>query len=497
MPRTPRTALSRNRVVAAALALADDGGLTAASMRAVAGRLGVEAMSLYHHVRGRDDLLDGMVDAVFAEIHRPAAGGEWRAELRRRSVSGREALRRHPWAVGLMDSRRSPGPGTIAHHDAVLGCLRTAGFDLAATGSAVALLDAHLYGFVLQELALPFETEDELAAIGADILDEEVAAAYPWFTEFACERAMQPGWSFAPEFEIGLDLVLDSVATLLAPDDADAPSGVRSPGDAGTPGAIRSPDDARGSSVVDSPDARGEPATRTAPLEIIVPVLGVDGCKAGWVGVVLMPGAPRPRVVVARTIEELVETVRAETDVRVVGIDIPIGLPDNTVRQADVLARRSLPGRASSVFTTLTRPAYLAADRAEADAVNRALSGQGVGAQAFALRAKIVEVDAWVRTRPTVEVVEIHPEVSFAEMSGAPITAGKRTEEGARRRLEALAAAGVARPSVLSGRGYATDDVLDACAVAWSAARRAAGAARSLPDPPEVFSDGVPAAIVV
>ncbi|MGL5910175.1 MAG: DUF429 domain-containing protein, partial [Phycicoccus sp.] len=194
----------------------------------------------------------------------------------------------------------------------------------------------------------------------------------------------------------------------------------------------------------------------------------------------------------------LVETVRADIDVEVVGIDIPIGLPDSTVRQADVLARRSLPGRASSVFSTLTRPAYLAPDRAEADAVNRGLSGQGVGAQAFALRAKIVEVDAWVRTRPTVEVVEVHPEVSFAEMSGgAPIPVGKRSEAGIQARLEALAAAGVPRPSVLAGRGYAPDDVLDACAVAWSAARRAAGAARSLPDPPEVFSDGIAAAIVV
>ncbi|MGL5861049.1 MAG: TetR/AcrR family transcriptional regulator, partial [Phycicoccus sp.] len=151
MRRTPRAGLSRDRVVTAALALADDRGLPAASMRAVAARLGVEAMSLYHHVRGRDDLLDGMVDAVFAEIHRPTATGDWRGELRRRSVSGREALRRHPWAAGVMNSRRSPGPATIAHHDAVLGCLRTAGFDLPATGSAVALLDAHLYGFALQE----------------------------------------------------------------------------------------------------------------------------------------------------------------------------------------------------------------------------------------------------------------------------------------------------------------------------------------------------------
>ncbi|MGL5819002.1 MAG: DUF429 domain-containing protein, partial [Phycicoccus sp.] len=388
MPHTPRSGLSRDRVVAAALALADGRGLAAASMRAVAGRLGVEAMSLYHHVRGRDDLLDGMVDAVFAEIHRPATGGDWRDELRRRSVSGREALRRHPWAVGLMDSRRSPGPATIAHHDAVLGCLRSAGFDLPGTGSAAALLDAHLYGFVLQELALPFETEGELADVGAEILDDEVAATYPWFTEFARDRAMQPGWSFAPEFEIGLDLVLDAVATLLVPDDADAPSG------------IRAADEPPGSSAGarSSGASTGRPV-RPAPIETTVPVLGVDGCRGGWVGAVLVPGAPRPRVVVARTIGGLVETVRADVDVRVGGIDIPIGLPDETVRRADALARRSLPGRASSVFSTLTRPAYLAADRAEADAVNRTLSGQGVGAQAFALRAKIVEVDAWVRTR--------------------------------------------------------------------------------------------------
>jgi predicted RNase H-like nuclease len=229
---------------------------------------------------------------------------------------------------------------------------------------------------------------------------------------------------------------------------------------------------------------------------VTVPVLGVDGCPGGWVGAVLVPGAPRPRVVVAPTIELLVETVRADVDVQVVGIDIPIGLPDSTIRQADVLARRALPGRASSVFTTLTRPAYLAADRAAADAVNRGLSGQGVGAQAFALRAKILEVDAWLRTRPTVDVVEVHPEVSFATMTGGPLP-GKRTPEGQQARLAALAAAGIARPSVLKGGGYAPDDVLDACAVAWSAHRRATGDSRWLPDPPEVFSDGIRAAIVV
>jgi predicted RNase H-like nuclease len=118
-----------------------------------------------------------------------------------------------------------------------------------------------------------------------------------------------------------------------------------------------------------------------------------------------------------------------------------------------------------------------------------------VGAQAFALRDKIVEVDAWLRTRPTLTVLEVHPEVSFAAMAGAPILPGKKTDEGATERLAALQAAGIPRPSVLAGQGYAADDVIDACAVAWTAARHTHGLATSLPDPPERFSDGIAAAI--
>ena len=463
---TDRPALSRDRVVEEAVALADESGLSALSMRALATRLGVEAMSLYHHVSSKDALLDAMVDAVFAEMHLPAAGGDWRAQVRLRSVSGREALRRHRWAVGLMDSSRTPGPATIAHHDAVIGCMLASGFTVSATGTAFALVDAHLYGFLLQENALPFETTDELAAIGTELLVPEVRAAYPHFTRFAETHAMQPGYSFGNEFEPSLDLVLDAVERLLDPGRTPAQPGVARP-------------------VVAPP-----------PVEVLAPVLGVDGCPGGWVGCVLVPGAPRPRVVVAATIAELVETVRADLELGVVGIDIPIGLPDNTIRQADVLARRELKGRASSVFTTLTRAAYGQDTRAEADVVNRGLSGQGVGAQAFALRAKILEVDAWLRTRPTVEVLEVHPEVSFAAMAGR-VLPGKRTEEGQRARLDALAAVGVASPSVLKGSGYAPDDVLDACAVAWTAARRVAGLSRSLPERPEVFSDGIRAAIHV
>ena len=231
------------------------------------------------------------------------------------------------------------------------------------------------------------------------------------------------------------------------------------------------------------------------PVEVSVPVLGVDACSAGWVVAILEPGAPRPRIAVAATIADLVETVRQSVDIQVVAIDIPIGLPDTSTRQADSLARTALKAKASSVFTTLTRAAYAQSSRLEADTVNRALTGQGVGAQAFALRAKILEVDAWVRTRPTLIVMEVHPELSFAVMAGAPIAPGKKTEEGRAARLAALAAVGLASPSVLTGSGYAADDVLDACAAAWTAARRTAGEARPLPDPPQTFSDGIPAAI--
>jgi predicted RNase H-like nuclease/AcrR family transcriptional regulator len=459
-----RPGLTRDAVVAAAVALADADGLTALSMRALAARLGVEAMSLYHHVPNKEALLDAMVDVVFGEFHTPAATGPWREELRRRSSSARAVLLRHRWGVGLMDSRRTPGPRTLAHHDAVIACLRTAGFSLPATGHAVSLLDAQLYGFMLQELALPFTGEVELAELGAEILDEETARAYPHFAEFARDHALRPGWSFGAEFEVGLDLVLGAVAGLLETDETDLTSST----------------------------ARAE-----APVEVLAPVLGIDGCRAGWVGALLVPGAPRPRVVVAPTVAELVETVRAEVDVQVVGVDIPIGLPDAGTRRADALARNGLRRKASSVFATLSRSAYAEPTRAEADVVNRRLTGQGVGAQAFALRDKVLEVDAWVRSRPTVEVLEVHPELSFAEMTGAPLLGSKRTEPGRTARLTALAEAGIARPSVLEGRGYGVDDVLDACAVAWTAARRVSGRSRSLPDPPEVFSDGIPAAIHV
>src|SRR6185503_8577277 len=151
----PRVPLSRERVLDAAFALADEIGVESLSMRRLAKALGVEAMSLYNHVGSKDDLLDGLVDLVFEEIEPPPSGVDWRTAMRRRAVSTREALRRHPWAIGLMEARSQPGPSSIALHEAVLKTLREAGFSLAETVHAYSVQDAYIYGFALQERALP------------------------------------------------------------------------------------------------------------------------------------------------------------------------------------------------------------------------------------------------------------------------------------------------------------------------------------------------------
>ncbi len=225
-------------------------------------------------------------------------------------------------------------------------------------------------------------------------------------------------------------------------------------------------------------------------------VLGVDGCRAGWVGAVLLPGAREPHVAVAADVIELAAWAgrAAGRVIDVIAIDIPIGLPDATVRQADGLARRLLPGRAATVFPVLTRAAYAAPDRVTADRINRDLTGHGVGVHAFSLAPKILEVDAWLRdSAPTPPVLEAHPELAFAAMAGEPL-ASKHTPLGVACRRTTLAAAGIDAPAATPA-GAKPDDVLDACAVAWVARRYQVGVATPLPDPPEVFSDGLAAAI--
>jgi AcrR family transcriptional regulator len=216
--RTPRErpALSRDRIVAAAVELADAEGIEGLSMRSLARSLGVEAMSLYHHVANKDDLLDGMVDAVFAEIATPAADGPWRSEVRARCVSLREVLLVHPWAVGRLDSRRTPGAASLGHHEAMIGCLRAGGFDVRTTALAFATLDAFVYGFALQELSLPLADDEPAADLAAEVLGD-VLDTLPNMAELVAEHISLPGYRFAGEFEPGLDLILDGFERLRRP----------------------------------------------------------------------------------------------------------------------------------------------------------------------------------------------------------------------------------------------------------------------------------------
>lgn len=208
--RRPGPPLTRERVITAATALADEKGEAGVTMRAVAGALGVEAMSLYNHVAGRDDLLDGMVDAVFAEIDLPEATG-WREAMHARAASVRTALHRHPWAVALMESRSRPGPATLRHHDAVLGILRAGGFSVSRAAHTFLVIDSYLYGFVLQELSLPFTTGTEFDEVAADIMRDLPPDAYPHLAEVITEQALRPDFDYSTEFTEGLTLVLNAL----------------------------------------------------------------------------------------------------------------------------------------------------------------------------------------------------------------------------------------------------------------------------------------------
>jgi AcrR family transcriptional regulator len=212
--RAARVPLSRERVLAAAVVLADESGVEAVSMRKLGEALGVEAMSLYNHVANKVDLLDGMIDAVFAEIVLPSAEAGWRTAMRQRAISVRQVLRRHRWAIGLMESRTSPGPATLTHHDAVIGVLRAGGFTIAETAHAFSALDSYIYGFALQEKGLPFEGPEQTAEVAQSIFAQFPVDRYPHFAELATQHVLQPGYDYGDEFEFGLDLILDGLDRL-------------------------------------------------------------------------------------------------------------------------------------------------------------------------------------------------------------------------------------------------------------------------------------------
>ena len=207
-----RSRLSRERVLRAGIAHADAGGLEALSMRKLADELAVAPMALYRHVANKDDLIDGMIDVVFGEIDVPLAGTDWKTAMRQRAVSVRDVLARHRWAIGMMESRRNPGPANLRHHDAVIGCLRAAGFDLAMAAHAYSLLDSYIYGFALTKMNLPFQSGEEVAEVAQTMLQPFALDEYPNLVAFITEHAMKPGYDYGNEFEYGLDVILDGLA---------------------------------------------------------------------------------------------------------------------------------------------------------------------------------------------------------------------------------------------------------------------------------------------
>ncbi|MFF2271245.1 TetR/AcrR family transcriptional regulator [Agromyces sp. NPDC058136] len=204
-----RTPLSRERIIAAAMQVADDGGLAAVSMRSVAKALGAEAMSLYHHVSGKEELLDLLADAAFDEIPLLETGTPWRTAMTSRADAMRAVLKAHSWALGLLESRSNPGQAVMRHHDRVLGVLRNDGFDLALAAHAYSALDAYIYGFVLTELSLPFtpDTGPEAFAEGLELPADD----YPHLAEMLEQMVLGHDYDFGDEFGYGLDLVLDQL----------------------------------------------------------------------------------------------------------------------------------------------------------------------------------------------------------------------------------------------------------------------------------------------
>ena len=213
-PAASDAGLSKQRVVAEAVRLADTEGVDGLSMRRLAGELGAGAMSLYHYVASKDDLLDAMIDSVFEEIELPVEETDWQSALRGRAVSAREVLARHPWAVGRMESRTSPGPANLRHHEAVTACLRKAGFPILMATHANWLLDSYVYGFALQEASLPFDTADVFAGMAEDVyLPQLPPEEFPYLNESAA-ALLAAGYDPAEEFLFGLDLILAALEPL-------------------------------------------------------------------------------------------------------------------------------------------------------------------------------------------------------------------------------------------------------------------------------------------
>ncbi len=209
-----RAPVNRERALEAALAVADSEGIEAVTMRRLARELGVEAASLYHYVDGKEQILDGLVDVVAAEIELPKQSADWREAISQRAHHTRAGLRRHPWSVSLMASRTSPGPATLRLLETGIRCFREGGFSVPLAAHAVSTVDSYVHGFVLQEVNLPFRDESELAAMTTAIMETFPASEFPYLFELTVEHVLQPGYDYGKEFDTGLAVVLNGVAAL-------------------------------------------------------------------------------------------------------------------------------------------------------------------------------------------------------------------------------------------------------------------------------------------
>ena len=210
----PRVLLTRERVLQVAMKLADQDGLESLSMRKLGQHLGVGPMALYYHFANKAEVVDGLVDLVFSEIEVPSGGGDWKAEMRERAISLHDALLRHRWAIGLMESRRRPGPASLRHHDAVIGSLRAGGLDIDEATHAYWVLNGYIYGFALTKLNPLFETSEEVVDV-AQGLPASAVDEYPKLAAMI-EHARKPDYGYRDEFEFGLDLILDGLGRALA-----------------------------------------------------------------------------------------------------------------------------------------------------------------------------------------------------------------------------------------------------------------------------------------
>ena len=210
----PRIPLSRERILRAAIDLADQGGIEALSMRKLGQQLGVEAMSLYNHVANKDDLLDGIVEAVAAEIDLPPDGADWKTAIRHTAISSHEVFLRHRWACSLMMHRPKASTVRMRWMEAVLRTLREAGFSADMTHHAYHALDSHITGFTLWQVNMPFETKAELLDMAEVFLRQIPADEFPYVIEHAEQHLAPSSPDGATEFEFGLDLIVDGLERL-------------------------------------------------------------------------------------------------------------------------------------------------------------------------------------------------------------------------------------------------------------------------------------------